>query len=95
MDVSGWLRGRSASKPQDAAAAVGVLRKRCPPAGSRWRHRKTGVVYAVSTGCVTGATLTPAVLYYPAAAGGLGWVRPLDEFLDGRFERVYCTSEGR
>lgn len=52
-----------------------------------WRHRN-GVVYAVSHGAMIEATLTPAVIYYVADTwppGSLCWVRPLDEFLDGRF----------
>lgn len=75
------------------AAAVAAL-ERCPPAGSRWRHRSGGE-YVVVQGCVIEATLTPAVLYVSADAPvrppgyySESWVRPLDEFLDGRFTPV-------
>lgn len=69
-------------------AAVAALRDRCPRPGSFWRHRN-GTVYAVSHGAIIEATLTPSVVYYLAETWPPGsrlcWVRPLEEFLDGRF----------
>ncbi len=63
----------------------------CPRSGSRWRHRNGGL-YVVQHGCLIEATLTPAVAYitadYPGtvhATNCATWIRPLAEFLDGRF----------
>lgn len=75
-------------------AASKAMYERCPQPGSRWRHRSGGE-YVVIQGCVIEATLTPAVLYQSVDPCGTlqamwmsSWVRPLDEFLDGRFIRV-------
>lgn len=66
--------------------AVAALRGRGPHAGSRWRHLKTGGRYEVVCNGLVEASLTPCVVYRsldrPAEPY---WVRPLDEFLDGRF----------
>lgn len=53
--------------------------------GSRWEHRKGGRYTVVAVGVIE-ATLTPAVVY--RSGNGNVWVRPLAEFLDGRFVRV-------
>ena len=55
-----------------------------PVPGSLWVHRKGGVYRVVCTAVIE-ATLTAAVVY---EGNGLRWVRPLAEFLDGRFTRV-------
>lgn len=57
-------------------------------AGSIWRHVKTGKVYSVVGTCRLEATNSPAVLYASPDDGGVVWARDMDEFLDGRFERV-------
>lgn len=67
------------------------LNARCPAAGSRWTHLKSGGFYTVILGCVVEAALTSAVVYRSETHGTL-WMRPLDEFLDGRFERVGSGS---
>jgi hypothetical protein len=78
-------------------AAAKALLDRGPHAGSIWRHR-SGSLYRVQGWVVIEATVTPAVAYcrvhesndqpQPATwVDGLPWVRPLDEFLDGRFTR--------
>jgi hypothetical protein len=54
-----------------------------PRAGGWWRHRKGGVYQVVCVAYIE-ATMTPAVVYR-SAGGGLCWVRPVAEFLDGRF----------
>ncbi len=76
--------------------ALGDLKKRCPETGSLWRHRKGGL-YLVVHGCLIEATLTPAVAYqhvtyacdfpFHLESVSVPWIRPLDEFLDGRFVR--------
>ena len=58
--------------------------RRCPAAGSRWTHRKSGGRYTVVAGVVIEATVTPAVAYRSDETR-VTWVRPLVEFLDGRF----------
>lgn len=55
--------------------------------GRRWRHRKTqGIYRVIATGLIE-ETLTPCVVY-EAEKGGRVWVRPYDEFMDGRFEQI-------
>ncbi len=55
--------------------------------GSVWRHEKSGGFYVVLGQCRIEATNTPAVRYMPVD-GGTEWVRPEDEFMDGRFVRI-------
>ena len=55
--------------------------------GSRWRHVKTGHLYTTVGACRIEATNLPAYLYRGDADGTV-WARPMDEFLDGRFERL-------
>ncbi len=59
-------------------------------AGTRWRHRKGGT-YAVVAVARMEANLYPAVVY-KSERDGLVWVRPLEEFEDGRF--VQITDDG-
>jgi len=53
-----------------------------PDTGS-WTHVKSGHQYVVLFPAVIEATAEMGVAY--AGADGLIWVRPVDEFLDGRF----------
>ena len=55
--------------------------------GSMWKHLKTGHVYAVIGSCRLEKTGEPAVLY-TRPDDGIVWARVMDEFLDGRFERL-------
>lgn len=59
----------------------------------RWRHKKRGSVYVVlGVGCLQ--TTRDAFLdnqqvtLYQSETGGIVWVRPTYEFMDGRFEKV-------
>lgn len=65
------------------AALVGLL-DAAPRPGEVWRHRKGGV-YEVVCCAVVESSLDVAVVY--AGADGVRWVRPLSEFMDGRFTR--------
>ena len=57
--------------------------------GAYYRHKKTGGVYQVLMLATIEATMVPAVVYGSRSSAGIGrWVRPLDEFCDGRFEPV-------
>lgn len=58
-----------------------------PAIGSRWRHLKRGTTYRVQGGCIIEATMQTAVIYV-AEADGTTWVRPLAEFMDGRFSKI-------
>lgn len=59
------------------------------PRGSIWKHVKTNVLYTVKDIVVTESNLTLAVSYSKLTVSSkLNWIRPLDEFLDGRFERI-------
>lgn len=52
-----------------------------------WRHVRTGGLYTVlSRDALVEATLERVVVYQAAGAGQV-WVRPEQEFLDGRFVR--------
>lgn len=57
------------------------------PIGTVWRHRKTGHVYTIIGTCRLEATNAPAYLYR-RPEDGITWARDMDEFLDGRFERI-------
>lgn len=59
------------------------------PNGSRWRHVKSGNDYIVEAHVMIEKTMTPAVVYSRADHNErTRWVRPTEEFLDGRFLRV-------
>lgn len=53
-----------------------------PDAGA-WVHVKTNKAYIVLFPVMIEATVSPGVAY--AGRDGLIWIRPLAEFLDGRF----------
>ncbi len=55
-----------------------------PIPGSMWVHRKGGVYHIICTAIIE-ATLTAAVVY---EGNGKRWVRPLAEFMDGRFTKA-------
>lgn len=59
---------------------------------SRWRHRKRGTEYELlgEADLQTEKPLTDyaVVAVYRDVVSGRLWVRPIDEFNDGRFERV-------
>ena len=58
------------------------------PVGSLWRHLKTDTLYTVKDIVVVESDLTLAVSYKRLGdTNCLHWLRPLDEFLDGRFKR--------
>ena len=58
------------------------------PVGSLWRHLKTDNLYTVKDIVVVESDLTLAVSYKRLGdTSRLHWLRPLDEFLDGRFKR--------
>ncbi|MFV1851621.1 MAG: DUF1653 domain-containing protein [Thalassospira sp.] len=61
--------------------------------GSLWRHVKSGGEYQVIGACRIEATNTPAYLYRSTETGQV-WCRPLDEFHDGRFERIPNVDSG-
>lgn len=58
------------------------------PVGSLWRHIKSDTLYTVKDIVVVESGLTFAVSYHKLGdLSRLRWLRPLDEFLDGRFKR--------
>jgi len=61
-----------------------------PLTGKLYRHVKTGHVYrVVIADCRIESTDTEAVAYQRAdIPGGVVWVRPYHQFVDGRFEPV-------
>ncbi|RBP01068.1 hypothetical protein DFR50_15913 [Roseiarcus fermentans] len=82
-------------KPPVPTTGSGVRPTRAaePPQGSLWRHAKTGHVYAIVGFCTIEANVSRGVLYRYAGlnedpAGLHTWLRPLAEFLDGRFHRL-------
>lgn len=78
--VSEGFRKRLADiMSRQASTAAGVIRR-------RFRHKKTGGVYSFIAEVVIEATLDPAVAYQ--GNDGTIWVRPRDEFFDGRFEEI-------
>lgn len=61
-----------------------AMAERKPYVGMKVRHVKGGEDYRVKCLALIEATLAPAVVY-EAAKTGKCWIRPLDEFCDGRF----------
>ena len=61
-----------------------------PATGSRWRHVKRGTTYTVEGTCVIESTMQTGVIYR-AHHDGTTWVRPLSEFVDGRFVQIDQT----
>lgn len=55
--------------------------------GDAWIHEKTGGLYTVTCITLSSDTLVPLVTYSKVGSNVL-WSRSLDEFLDGRFQRV-------
>jgi hypothetical protein len=62
------------------------------PLDGQWRHLKSGGVYEVVTLGLIEATEERAVVYAGVEGGGT-WIRPYDEFVDGRFVRVIRLSD--
>lgn len=68
------------------------------PVGSKWRHKKRGTTYeiiaeGVSLQCSNDPTFEALFedddwVVYRADATGAVYVRPTEEFLDGRFEAM-------
>lgn len=59
------------------------------PKGSIWQHKKTENLYLVKDLVVLESDLQIAVAYSGVTENTrLIWVRPLAEFMDGRFEQV-------
>ena len=58
-----------------------------PPIGSNWRHLKRGSIYTVRENGLWEPTQGPCVIY-KAHSDGTVWVRFLNEFMDGRYERI-------
>lgn len=64
------------------------LKRKEVPVGSLWRHLKTDNLYTVKDIVVVESDLTLAVSYKRLGEiSRIHWLRPLDEFLDGRFKR--------
>lgn len=67
------------------------------PTGSLWKHRKGGI-YRIVGHAMIEANMTPAIIYESLSGDAGLWVRPGDEFLDGRFSRhtrALATPGGR
>jgi hypothetical protein len=58
-----------------------------PAIGSLWRHVKRGSTYTVRCMCIVEAAMVTSVCYQ-STGDGTSWVRPLSEFMDGRFEKL-------
>ena len=59
------------------------------PIGSIWRHLKTETLYTIKDLVVRESDLTICVSYQKLMLGSqVHWIRPLDEFLDGRFVKL-------
>jgi hypothetical protein len=63
-----------------------------PRPGSDWTHAQTGIGYRVIGVGRDEATLNPVVVYTEARMDQL-WVRPLTEFMDGRFVQTSIIFE--
>jgi len=59
-----------------------------------WQHRKTGGVYRIVEFCVVEKGLVPAVAYRPQSYEGPVFIRPCEEFFDGRFKQIEGYVKG-
>ena len=55
------------------------------PETGPWTHVKSGGQYIVLFPCMVENGLVQAVAYSKLGGDGLIWIRPITEFLDGRF----------
>jgi hypothetical protein len=58
-----------------------------PLDGSRWTHRNGGT-YEVVVGLARIEATLEAAVVYRSLERGIVWVRPLAEFIDGRFSNI-------
>lgn len=58
-----------------------------PLPGEIYRHIKTGGLYRILCNASVESTLEPVVVYQ-SKQDGRCWTRPLEEFMDGRFEII-------
>jgi hypothetical protein len=63
-----------------------------PKIGSRWLHLKRGTSYEVISLCTIEASEEVGVVYR-AEISGATWVRPVSEFMDGRFHLISKAEE--
>lgn len=59
-----------------------------PEVGTRWRHKASKATYIVIDNDSMIEKTMEAAVTYMADASGTKWIRPLHEFMDGRFELV-------
>ena len=57
-----------------------------------WQHRKSGGVYRIVDFCVIERGLVPSVSYQSVTGQGPKFIRPCEEFFDGRFTQVEKTG---
>lgn len=68
-----------------------------PAPGDFWQHVKRGSLYEVvglAMGQGEGIEMVHLVVYREYASDGCLWVRPLAEFMDGRFVRKATRAWG-
>lgn len=56
--------------------------------GTCWNHKKTGRMYQIERIALDSETEEFMVVYYNIASPSTTWVRPMEMFMDGRFEGV-------
>lgn len=89
---SAGVKGDTVSAPAEPLQAD-LVAEADWTSGTRWRHKKTGGVYLTVGKCRLESTAEPAVLY--RGEEGTVWARAMDEFLDGRFERLAANSQNQ
>ena len=77
-----------------AVDAAGKAPPEAPQPGSLWRHVKRGSLYLILGTAVRQDSGNPAregevLVVYRSESDGRLWTRPLAEFVDGRFVRVF------
>lgn len=77
---------------EEALVELGV-RKQELPLGSLWRHKKTDTIYTIKDLAILESDLSLVVSYEELDDSKVHWIRPLSEFLDGRFESVPLLKE--
>lgn len=61
-----------------------------PAQGSKWLHKATGTIYEFI--CIARMEWNPAINTVVYKDDTYTWVRPADEFFDGRFEEIQVAG---
>lgn len=79
------IMGFSEEQIMEAILGLPIRDPSSQPKGGWWIHKKTGHRYEIVTFALIEATLETSVVYH--SEKGQVWIRPAEEFFDGRFQQ--------